>query len=294
MALFVYETYRWINLGFVKFPTYALFANLSFFLATLLVMYYVKKEKLHLNTAIWILLAGLVGMLLGAKIFYYFGPWSWHYDWSFMYRLSRVWMVWASGLVFYGAFIGTIVAIFLFAKIRKINVLPYLDIMALSLGLVAGMSRIGCWFAGCCAGTPTNVPWAIMRNGVPIHPTQLYYVFAGFSLFFIVLWLHKKRKYYGYTAIIAVFGYAVTRFFIEYFRTDARYYTLTASQWISIVLIIVTVALYVYMRMRLKAHNLPLVTRLPLAQANENSSNSHGVSHSRARVARKKSKSSQK
>jgi phosphatidylglycerol---prolipoprotein diacylglyceryl transferase len=252
MALFVYETMRWIDIGFMKVPTYAVFANIAFFSAALFIFYMVRKEKRDVNTAIFILLSALAGMLIGAKLFYFFGPWSWQYDWSLTYRLVRSLQVWGSGLVFYGGFFGGALGVYLYAKIRKVNILSYLDIMALSLGIVAAVSRIGCWFAGCCSGTPTTVPWAILRNGVAIHPTQLYFVIAGVAVFIIACLAHKRKMLYGYfdgyTTIVAVFWYALTRFYIEFFRVDPRYLGFTASQWISLLLLIVTGVLYLKLK----------------------------------------------
>jgi phosphatidylglycerol---prolipoprotein diacylglyceryl transferase len=264
MVLFVYETIRHLNLGFITVPTYAVFANLAFFSAAIFIFYMVRKEKLDINTAIFVLLSALAGLLIGAKIFYYFGPWSWQHDWSFTFRLMRTLQVWGSGLVFYGGFIGACVGMYLYAKIRKVTILPYVDLIALSIGIAAGLSRVGCWFAGCCYGTPTNVPWAILRNGVAIHPTQLYFVAAGVFVFIIAWYAHKRSQYAGYTAIVSVFWYSFTRFFIEFFRADPRYFTLTASQWISIVLILITVFLYFWCKKKhldLKAHDAHATSR---------------------------------
>ena len=60
------------------------------------------------------------------------------------------------------------------------------DVFAPGIALGHVVGRLGCLFAGCCFGKPTNVPWAITFTdpfaranvgtplGVPLHPTQLY------------------------------------------------------------------------------------------------------------------------
>ena len=91
-----------------------------------------------------------------------------------------------SGGVFYGGLIVAVVVAVWY--IRKIG-LPLwttCDVFAPGIALGHVVGRLGCLFAGCCFGKPTNVPWAITFTdpfananvgtplNVPLHPTQLY------------------------------------------------------------------------------------------------------------------------
>ena len=72
----------------------------------------------------------------------------------------------------------------------------------IALGHVIG--RLGCFFAGCCYGRPTDVPWAVTFTNryaahnvgtplnVPLHPTQLYE--AGAELLILVCCSTLERK----------------------------------------------------------------------------------------------------
>ncbi|MFI5402132.1 MAG: prolipoprotein diacylglyceryl transferase family protein, partial [Planctomycetota bacterium] len=49
------------------------------------------------------------------------------------------------------------------------------DTFALPVALACAVGRWGCFFHGCCAGTPTALPWGRdFGDGVPRHPTQIY------------------------------------------------------------------------------------------------------------------------
>jgi phosphatidylglycerol:prolipoprotein diacylglycerol transferase len=63
----------------------------------------------------------------------------------------------------------------------------------------------------------TGVP-----TGVHLHPTQLYESFAMLSVFFFLLWLHKKKKFSGQVILAYVVIYATVRFLIEFVRDDPR------------------------------------------------------------------------
>ena len=120
----------------------------------------------------------------------------------------------------------------------------------IALGHVVG--RLGCLFAGCCYGKPTDVPWAITFTNpfaapnvgtpldVPLHPTQLYE--AGAELLILVLLLATERRgrpfpgrtFWGYMLL-----YAISRFIIEFYRGDRAGWSaaFSTSQFISLLLV---------------------------------------------------------
>src|SRR4030095_12183063 len=98
-----------------------------------------------------------------------------------------------------------------------------------------GGGRFGCFFAGCCYGRPTTVPWAVTFTdpfaaanvgtplNQPLHPTQVYE--AGAELLILVLLLATERKgrtFPGRTFWGYMFLYALSRFIIEFYRGDER------------------------------------------------------------------------
>ena len=60
-----------------------------------------------------------------------------------------------------------------------------------------------------------------------------------FVLFFVLEKLRKKKWYHGFLFHVYLFYYGVTRFIIDVYRIDPRYYGLTLTQFFCIGLVII-------------------------------------------------------
>jgi phosphatidylglycerol:prolipoprotein diacylglycerol transferase len=124
---------------------------------------------------------------------------------------------------------------------------------------------MGCLFAGCCFGRPTDVPWAITFHneyaaqnvgtplGVPLHPTQLYE--AGAELLILVLLLATERRgrpFPGRTFWAYMFMYGVSRFIIEFYRGDPRGSVgmFSTSQFLSLIIVPLSIVMLVVLARR--------------------------------------------
>jgi phosphatidylglycerol:prolipoprotein diacylglycerol transferase len=111
---------------------------------------------------------------------------------------------------------------------KQVPILAYMDLMAPSVALGAGITRVGCFLNGCCFGEVCDWPWAVAfpagslpdraLGGALVHPTQLYAVLAGFAIFAALLWIDGRSRRPGTTvfALVALMG--LQRFTIEVFR----------------------------------------------------------------------------
>ncbi|MDO8757424.1 MAG: prolipoprotein diacylglyceryl transferase, partial [Elusimicrobiota bacterium] len=90
-----------------------------------------------------------------------------------------------NGYASYGGFVSVPLAVFAFARWKKIPFLRLADYMFLTAFFWQSFGRLGCFLAGCCYGRPTELPWGIVFTdpramvpaellGVRLHPTQLY------------------------------------------------------------------------------------------------------------------------
>jgi phosphatidylglycerol:prolipoprotein diacylglycerol transferase len=133
----------------------------------------------------------------------------------------------------------------------------------IALGHVVG--RFGCFFAGCCYGRPTTVPWAITFTSpyaaanvgtplnIPLHPTQLYEAGAEALILVILLATESRgRKFPGRTFWLYMLMYAISRYIIEIFRGDPRgtVFMFSTSQFISVILIPLALAMLIYLGRR--------------------------------------------
>ena len=88
---------------------------------------------------------------------------------------------------------------------------------------------------------------------IPLHPTQLYESLAVSLLFLVLLWLSRRQHFRGQVMLMYLFGYAVIRFVIEYYRGDAARGTVfggwvSTSQFIAILVVLGVAILYPYLR----------------------------------------------
>jgi len=178
-----------------------------------------------------------------------------------LYRKDPVgiFKIWEGGLVFYGGFALAVMVAFWYMRWNRLPVWKLADTISPLIALGLSFGRIGCFFAGCCYGRETSLPWAIVfkhpdslaRLNVPLHPTQLYDAANGLGIFFFLGWMEKRKTYDGQVFLLFLFLYATTRFFVEIFRGDPRGFLfgnlLSTSQAIGILLAIPSLFVLSYM-----------------------------------------------
>ena len=138
-----------------------------------------------------------------------------------------------------------------------------MDIIALGMPLAHGVARIGCFFAGCCYGKPTSLPWAVTFRhpetlaypvGVPLHPTQLYSSLGNFLIFLILLLLNRSGRFPGRLIFFYLLIYGLLRSFVEVFRGDKRgaplFDFLSTSQTIGLTAAAVAAVCLIFFAMR--------------------------------------------
>src|SRR5690606_37180771 len=131
--------------------------------------------------------------------------------------------IWNGGMSFHGGFIGAVLAIILFARRNGIPVLSMLDTIAAVVPFGLFFGRIANFINGELWGRITDVPWAVVfPTGGPFarHPSQLYEALLEGLLLLAVLailvfWI-KALKRPGLISGAFVFGYALSRIFVEF------------------------------------------------------------------------------
>lgn len=228
-------------------PTYGVMLAVSFsigyFLALRRCLKFEENPK-HIEN---LFLICILGSIAGGRLFHVvFEEFSYY-----LANPAKIFAVWEGGYTFYGSLLGSIGSMAVYCKIRKLDFLRILDICseATAFGLFTG--RIGCFFAGCCWGRPTTLPWGVTFSNpesfaavhnVALHPTQLYEAFGGFLIFLYATFRNTRHQYSGQTFFHSIALYSVLRFIIEIFRgDDYRGYVfgglISYSQFVSVVLL---------------------------------------------------------
>lgn len=140
-----------------------------------------------------------------------------------------------------GVLIGGVIAggvmFGLYARRQRMPAFQLLDAIAAPLALGQSIGRLGCFFAGCCWGVPTDRasffgvtftnPVAREQTGVPLDvplvATQLAQSINDLVLALVLTWLWRKRPEPAGTVFwIYVLLYSISRGIIEFWRGDAQ------------------------------------------------------------------------
>jgi phosphatidylglycerol:prolipoprotein diacylglycerol transferase len=168
------------------------------------------------DVIVWAALGVVLGGRIGYVLFYnpaYFAA-----------HPSQIFVIWHGGMSFHGGFLGTIIALLLFARSRGIPMLSMLDVAAIVTPIGLFLGRIANFINSELWGRVTDVPWAfVFPNGGPLprHASQLYEgTLEGIVLFAILLlmWRRGALKYPGMIGGMFVGGYGVARIVSEFFR----------------------------------------------------------------------------
>lgn len=216
-----------IDLGLFKINTYSIFILLALIIGLLVYYFLAKDEKKLSENSFYVLMAALVGGVLGAKI-----P-MWIINFKFIIQSLPDIMPILSGRTITGGLIGgTLGVIYIKHKLNIKDKKGNLFAPAAAIGIAIG--RIGCFLRGCCYGIETKLPWGVnFGDGILRHPTQLYESIFMFGLFGFLLYKRKEAKP-GYLFYLLMNYYFVFRFFEEFIRDNPRYLYLTIFQYISI------------------------------------------------------------
>lgn len=167
-----------------------------------------------------------------------------------------------SGGVFYGGLILAVLVALWYIRRAGLPLWTTCDVFAPGIALGHVVGRFGCFFAGCCYGRPTTVPWAITFTNpfaaanvgtplnVPLHPTQLYEAGAELLILIALLVAEKRgRPFLGRTFWLYMLLYAVSRFIIEFYRGDERgtVFMFSTSQFISVLLAPLAAGMLMYL-----------------------------------------------
>jgi phosphatidylglycerol:prolipoprotein diacylglycerol transferase len=163
------------------------------------------------------------------------------------------------GLTLLGGVLGGFLTFTIFLQQKSIPVLNTFNLLTPSFCLSHALGRIGCFFAGCCFGSPTSCPLGVRfpqdslvydhyRADIHVHPTQLYE-----SVFVLLVYLILSRSLIKNKFSFYLVSYAIFRFFVEFIRADERGTLLgqayiSPSQFISLVLLFTGIFLIWYSR----------------------------------------------
>ena len=200
-------------------------------------------------------IAGTIGGVVGARLFHVVDYWEFY-----SHHVSEI--IGFAGLALYGAVIGAVLAVVLYLwRIKYLwgKAVLIVDAVAVGAPLAQAIGRVGCTINGCCYGLPTSLPWAVVYTnpdsfcgslGVPIHPTQIYFLLWNLVVFSVVWFMRDRLKPHGSLFLLYLSLYAVGDFSLRFFRVnDIFLFGLQEGQVISLAILVVAVP-WLIVRMR--------------------------------------------
>ena len=133
--------------------------------------------------------------------------------------------LWNGGMSFHGGLAGVCLAVFLFARAKKVPMMSLADVCCAAAPFGLFFGRLANFVNGELWGRASDVPWAMVFPGAgpdSRHPSQLYEAaLEGLALFLIIRYfthVHKVLRLPGYASGIFFAGYALARITAENFR----------------------------------------------------------------------------
>lgn len=238
----------WLSIGNFTIHGYGVMIALGFVAALLLSYYRAKKNGLEQEAIVDLALLCIVAGFAGAKLLYIIVEWK-----TFIKEPLSV--IGGAGFVVYGGVVCGILVGGIYCYFKKLKFLAYLNLIIPQIALAQGIGRIGCFFAGCCYGAPTDSflgivfpQGSIAPAGIRLWPTQLFMAAGDLAIAGILYLFGRNDKLKKHVAEAYMLLYGIGRFAIEFLRNDSRGNVgmLSTSQFISIFIVAGGIAILVF------------------------------------------------
>ncbi len=239
-----YFTFQEIDLGIITIQVWGLMAFLGFLFALFFSIKEGKRNGID-EESIWdVMIFSLIGVIVGSRIFYVILNFR---EFNNLIDVLNVYN--DGGFSFLGGIIVASILIYIYSKIKKINIYKLADTLVFGTVVAITITRLGCFFIYDHPGKITNLPWGrLYIDGIARHPVALYHIIGGIIVLCLIQHFKKKHLKEGVLAILFLFFYSFLRFFLDFFRCsdleicDSNYLSLTYTQWI--LLMIIPFAIY--------------------------------------------------
>lgn len=217
----------------LDFSLYATAIITSIMLGLIFMYFNSRKQNLSKEYLFYLIIYILVGIIVGAKYFDYFANINKYKTFKFL----------SLGLSSYGAVIGITIMIFIYSKQFKKDFYTILSLIMQSVPLIYGISKIGCFLAGCCYGIEYNGPLNVVYKysnsapkGIKLFPIQIIEAIV-FIIIFIIFYKKRKntnkKKSVGELFIVC----GTAKFLLDFFRHTHMYQLISINQITSILFI---------------------------------------------------------
>ena len=243
------------TIGSIEVRWYGIIVALAIVLIVLWMLWQVRKgARISYDTVVTAALVGIPSGIVLSRLLHVIDRWDYYSQ-----NLGQI--VGGSGLTIYGAVLGAALGIWVYSKFSKLQFGYFADLIAPAIILAQAVGRVGCTINGCCYGTTSSLPWAVVYThpgsfapvGVQIHPTQIYEIIYLLIIFGVVLKLRGRLKPDGSLFLVYLSLYSLWRVGIGFLREGTPFlFGLHQAQVIGLIVLAVTISLLAYRTGRVK------------------------------------------
>lgn len=251
------------TIGGLDIAWYAVLISSGFLLAVIYALFNLKRFGLEENRVIDVIIGGMIGGIIGARLYYVVFSWDLYKD-----NIMEIFNTRNGGLAIYGGIIGAVLVGSIVCKFRKVKLLPMFDVAVLGFLIGQGIGRWGNFVNVEAYGAETNSIFGMISSGEvtissPVHPCFLYES-VWCILGFIVLHLYSKhRKFDGELSLFYLMWYGFERAIVEGLRQDSLYWgPFRVSQILSVILVITAFIVWITIKSKIKRNNDPEYLKL--------------------------------
>ena len=248
-----------IHVGPLEVTGYGIMMMVGFLMGGWMIDRDLRGRGLHSEYSADIVVAAVIGGIVGAKLWYVSLPGNFHALFD------------RGGLVWYGGFLGGSLAVVINGWLKRVPFRWTAQLVAPALPAAYALGRLGCFMVGDDYGMPTTGWWGVkFPQGLPpttaqglaqfgvsippgtepstvlaVHPTQLYEAVLMTAVFMVLWRLRTRPLGTGWLFGLYLVFAGAERGFIEFFRAkDDRFLgSFTLAQLTSVILILIGTAL---------------------------------------------------
>ena len=250
MRMFEYNTTATTRI--LGLPPYSFFSLIGFIFAAALFIILLRKRGFSIPRYMLIAALSVGGLFAGGRLF---GILSGVYLLALNGQRVTSWVIFHTGIVFYGGLFGFILVFILVSKIWLKRIDPgSLDLVAVCIPLFHAWARVGCFTAGCCYGKATDSWFSVLYTNrirgtvmtVSRIPVQLMETMFNIAIFTVLIILLSKKMLKEHLLIAYLILYPAARIVSELFRGDAIrgvWHGISFSQSVSVITVAVCIAI---------------------------------------------------
>ncbi len=239
------------EIGPIQIRTYGVLLSLAFLTGVWLAARRGRDRGVASSFIYDLAIVIILSAIAGSRVYYV----AVNYD-TFAVDPLSILRIWEGGLSMYGGLVAALLASYFYSRSKGLSFRKVADIVAPTLAIGIAITRVGCFFNGCCFGKATTFFTGIefppfgeagrVLGNVPVHPTQLYESLFGLGILPVLILVERRRPPDGILFGTFLVLYSILRFLIDFFRYYSIRSTfefmeivLTYNQIISLLLLVV-------------------------------------------------------